>query len=469
VVDTPAAPSAPAVPEIVEPPLAPGLLGELQAVARHLDKLEREDPGGISSGHELWMARLPQWMFPVRGGERVPVDAARRAELRALASTPTLDSRLRGLALRVLAGDHDLDDLPFLERLLDAAEPAGAEPVALPTQAGLVIRWTPRTLGETALDQIVRITGASFHTADDYRAWRRSTPDPKRTLAYWEGTLDRDGNETRRARLGALLHDDPDMFLRVVLTQKSGNTHQGWWDEQEVVGALRAHLGPRTLLRFLARGRAWPELGDEGRFDSFAQWILDHEAALFDARDGAGLLALWRSHGRSFPSVHAQAKLALAAARSNPAARGRIVEATLRYVGGDRDLLVEDLVAHDLDSSFPRIQRMFQKPEPAEGSFEIRAGILAGIAALGPAARLRLKQLVTAPPFVTDSSTLAWHLRRAAMATGAPDLAPACDHTSAPESKGHRPSDEENARAERAQRECVAAVPSIVAWLAALP
>jgi hypothetical protein len=47
---------------------------------------------------------------------------------------------------------------------------------------------------------------------------------------------------------------------------------------------------------------------------------------------------VWETHGASFPSGEAQAKLALAATRRNPAERGRIAETSLGYMWASRKL-----------------------------------------------------------------------------------------------------------------------------------
>src|SRR5262249_33967125 len=155
----------------------------------------------------------------------------------------------------------------------------------------------PRTLGQTALAQLGRLFGTAFPTPAAYRAFRAANADPKRSLAYWDGTLRDDGPETRKARLAALLHGDPRMFRAVLVAQKDGNDHETWWDEADVVKVARERLGSRRLLRFLGRNEGWPDLADEARFARFATWALDHEAALLDDADAPALLALWEQQG----------------------------------------------------------------------------------------------------------------------------------------------------------------------------
>ena len=331
------------------------------------------------------------------------------------------------------------------------------------------VTWQPRTLGHTALDQLGRITGTRFATAEAYRAWRRSTPNPKTTLGYWEGTLERVGPEARRVRLSALLRDDAELFLKVLLAQRDGNTHQFWWEERDVVGVVRARLGPSGLLRLLRRQGGWTELADPDRFDRFAGWVLDHEAALFDDSDARDLLALWEQHGQSFLRGETQAKLALTTARRNPAERGRIAESSIGYMRQFRERVAEDLVVHDLEPSFSRVERLFRDGDAGDGRIRGPRRHPGGTRPSRPTGALAPQAVLAgAPDFTTSEAGEVAGIRSASMAMGAPDLAPACARMHVAGGKGRAASDDEQLRAHKAQADCIASLPALQAWLRAM-
>ena len=438
------------------------LLAELRDLRQRLDTYEREEAGSAKLE-----ADVPKWLFNMEGAERKPIEASRRRGLAAIVGNRAVEPPIRALAARALAAGGDLDDLSAIEVAVGAEGDAGTFPRVFPTQAmrhSYDVHWTRVTLGRAALDALTLLTGVSFESPGAFRTWRAENPDPESSLAYWEGTLELDTEDTRRVRLGGLLAKRPDLFLRVILAEEY-RWHFSWWDSADVVRVLRERLGAAGLLRLLGREERWPEFDDPRRFDSFAAWVLEHEEALFASGDAAALLSVWEKQGASYPTGDTASKLALVAARRNPSERGRIAETTLGYLVQFQGRVLADLVQHELDARFVLIEKWFRREGAGDDIDDLQRDILRAIAAVGAPARSRLKQLAAAPNLAVDSYEVVNALVDAAIAAGAREPFPERAHTQSPGRKGKAPTAAEVARAASARRDCVARVRR---WLASV-
>ena len=74
-----------------------------------------------------------------------------------------------------------------------------------------------------------------------------------------------------------------------------------------------------------------------------------------------------------------------------------------------------------------------------------------------------------APDFATSAARVVGGVRNAVLAMGAPDLAPVCDHMTVPYTKGRFPSEAQKARAQKAEVDCVAALPARQTWVRFAP
>jgi hypothetical protein len=439
---------------------------ELRGVARQLDGLSRAQ----ARSAELEQ-RIPRWVFALGGAAREPVTEALRGELLAILAAPAAEPRVRGLAALKLAAALDLADIPAFGPLAGERADAGDFPLeVLATQRAepsYAVRWGRLTLGEVARLALRRMTGAELATSADIEAWQREHPDPRRSFAYWERTLEAQDEATRRARLTELRAASPELFVRILLAEKH-RWHFAWWEQQDLARVVRERIGPARLMRLLGREEAWPELAEADRFDAFAAWILGHAGELFTQDDAAGLLAVWEKQGASYPTADTASTLAIVAARYNPGERVRIVEMTAGYLRQFRGRVLAELVTHELPVEAARVERWFRGADLSEDARDdVREGILSGLASLGPRGRPVLERLVGDPGFSTRSGNVVVAVVRAAEAAGARDVCPDAAALNPPLRKGGYDKAAEAARAARARQECI---PRVRRWLAtALP
>jgi hypothetical protein len=435
---------------------------ELRGLARQLDALARTR----ARSAELEQ-HMPRWVFARGGAAREPVSEALRRELLAILAAPAAEPRLRSFAALRLAGDLDLADLPAFGPLAEERADAGDFPlevlVSQRMEPSYAVRWGRLTLGDVARLALRRLTGADLATRADVEAWQREHPDPRRSFAYWERTLEAQDEGTRRARLTELRDADPELFVRILLAEKH-RWHFAWWEQQDLERVVRERIGPARLVRLLGREEAWPELAEADRFDAFAAWILGHAGELFSPGDAAGLLAVWEKQGATYPTADTASTLAIVAARYNPGERVRIVEATAGYLHQFRGRVLAELVTHGLPAEATRVERWFRGADLSEDARDdVREGILDGLASLGPRARSILARLVVDPSFSTRSDRVVVAVVRAVEAAGARDVCPDVDALRPRLHKGGYDKAAEDARAERARRECI---PRARRWLA---
>jgi hypothetical protein len=382
-------------------------------------------------------------------------------------------TRIRALALLWLARAERIEDLEVLDGLIDSTEPAGPFPEVRVTQQAQLsypASWREPTLGQVALVAAGVVVNRRFENSADYRRWRAEQGDLTASVAYWEGVLRGEINvAARHEKLAAIRADNPELFVRLLLTADDSQRALYGTNAEEIAAAVRAQIKIERLERLLRRQERWPEFADPQRFGNFAAWVFDHFEAISDRGDEQRLLELWTTW--PCPDENwVRRHLALAIARTAHGDRERVLLEVLdeKPTPWMADVFKE-LLRDGLSSHGAAVAPWFHEQDSLSAD-ENRVAIVEVLAS-GPAAKRDLRQLVLDERFATDSAQVIHALAAAAKTLGAKPVA-SCDEPLSPVGTGpvleqakHRPRQITPADEQRAAQARAACLEWVERWL----